>query len=103
MQRGGAGRLLVFVQLSSKRTVEPVHQDGSFAEKQQSHPALLFLVQGQRGGCASETTLAVACPFAHPALVRIVVQTLVTVEAGMARIDGVTRRLHPDAARRTWA
>ena len=41
--------LLVFVHPSSERTLEPVRQDGSFAEKQQSHPALLFLVQGERG------------------------------------------------------
>jgi hypothetical protein len=37
-------RLLRYVHLSSERTLEPVRQDGSFAEKQQSHGALLFLV-----------------------------------------------------------
>jgi hypothetical protein len=38
--------LLRFVRLSSERTLEPVRQDGSFAEKQQAHPALLFRVKG---------------------------------------------------------
>jgi hypothetical protein len=36
MQRGGAGRLLVFVQLSSDRTLDPVRRDNSFPEKQES-------------------------------------------------------------------
>jgi len=30
--------------LNSERTVGPVRQDGSYAEQQQSHRALLFLV-----------------------------------------------------------
>ena len=37
-----------YVHLNSERTVEPVRQDGSLAEKQQSHRALLFLVQAER-------------------------------------------------------
>jgi hypothetical protein len=41
-------RLLLPVHLNSERTVEPVRQDGSFAEKQQSHRALLFLVPSGR-------------------------------------------------------
>lgn len=40
----GAVGLLLFVHLNSERTVEPVRQDGSFAEKQQSYRAHLFLV-----------------------------------------------------------
>jgi hypothetical protein len=40
--------LLLLVQLSSERTVEPVRQDSSFAEKQESHPALLLLVLSGR-------------------------------------------------------
>jgi AAA ATPase domain len=51
-QSGAAGvslrvacrRLLVFVHLSSERTLEPARRHSSFAEKQQSHPALLILV-----------------------------------------------------------
>jgi hypothetical protein len=39
------GPLLAFVHLSSERTLEPVHQDSSFAEKQESHPALLLVVE----------------------------------------------------------
>ena len=39
----GLAALLLLVHLNSERTVEPVRQDGSFAEKQQSHRALLFL------------------------------------------------------------
>ena len=38
------GPLLRFVQLSSERTLEPLRQDSSFAEKQESHPALLVVV-----------------------------------------------------------
>jgi len=38
-------RLLLLVHLSSDRTVEPVRQDSSFAEKQESHPALLLVVR----------------------------------------------------------
>ena len=41
-------RLLSFVHLSSERTLEPVHQDSSFAAKQESHAALLLVVR-----CAS--------------------------------------------------
>jgi hypothetical protein len=40
-----ASRLLLVVHLNSERTAEHVRQDGSFAEKQQSYRALLFLVQ----------------------------------------------------------
>jgi hypothetical protein len=40
-----AARLLRFVQLSSERTLEPVREDSSFAEKQESHRALLVVVQ----------------------------------------------------------
>ena len=36
--------LLLLVHLSSERTVEPVRQDSSFAEKQEPHPALLPVV-----------------------------------------------------------
>jgi hypothetical protein len=32
-----------FVHLSSERTLEPVSHDSSFAEKQESHPALLLV------------------------------------------------------------
>jgi hypothetical protein len=39
-----ASRLLVVVHLNSERTAEHVRHDGSFAEKQQSHRALLFLI-----------------------------------------------------------
>jgi hypothetical protein len=42
-----AGRLLL-VHLNSERTVEAVRQDGSFAEKQRSYRALVFLVQLER-------------------------------------------------------
>ena len=38
--------LLPFVQPSSARPVEPVRRDNSFAEKQESYPALLLVVQG---------------------------------------------------------
>ena len=41
--------LLRFVQPSSARPVEPVRRDSSFAEKQESYPALLLVVQGERG------------------------------------------------------
>ena len=37
--------LLVFVHLNSERTLEPVRHDGSFAEKQESYPALLVVVR----------------------------------------------------------
>ncbi len=48
MAPGTWSRLLVVVHLSSERTVEPVRQDSSFAEKQESHPALLLVVQPGR-------------------------------------------------------
>ena len=38
--------LLIFVQLSSQGTVEPVRQDGCFAEKQEPHPALVLILSG---------------------------------------------------------
>jgi hypothetical protein len=40
--------LLVFVHCGSERTLEPVRQDGSFAEKRQSYRAHLFLVRRGR-------------------------------------------------------
>jgi hypothetical protein len=40
--------LLVVVQLSSERTLEPVRHDSSFAEKQESHTALLVVVHRER-------------------------------------------------------
>jgi hypothetical protein len=45
MALGPVSRLLVVVHLNSERKIESVRQDGSFAEKQQSHRALLFLVR----------------------------------------------------------
>jgi hypothetical protein len=42
------GGVTVVVQLSSERTLEPVRKDCSFAEKQVSRPALLFLVRRGR-------------------------------------------------------
>jgi hypothetical protein len=45
--------LLLFVHPSSERTVEPVRQDSSFAEKQEPHPALVLVVP-----CGSEAALA---------------------------------------------
>ena len=53
MALGPAPRLLVVVHLNSERTLEPVRQDCSFAEKQQSHRALLFLVCMKEGGLSS--------------------------------------------------
>ena len=47
---GPAPRLLVVVHLSSERTLEPVRQDSSFAEKQKSHPPLLPVVPCGRPG-----------------------------------------------------
>jgi hypothetical protein len=44
MVPGRAPRLLVLVHCGSERTLEPVRQDGSFAEKRQSYRAHLFLV-----------------------------------------------------------
>jgi hypothetical protein len=46
---GPRAALLLIVQLSSERTLEPVRKDCSFAEKQVSRPALLFLVRSGRG------------------------------------------------------
>jgi hypothetical protein len=42
---GPRAALLLIVHTGSDRTVEPVRQDSSFAEKQESHPALLLVVQ----------------------------------------------------------
>jgi hypothetical protein len=41
---------LVFVQLSSERTLEPVRQDSSFDEKEESHLAFLVVVRSRRNG-----------------------------------------------------
>jgi hypothetical protein len=38
-------RLLLLVQPSSARPVEPVRRDSSFAKKQESYPALLLVVE----------------------------------------------------------
>jgi hypothetical protein len=46
-----AARLLRFVHLSSQGTVEPVRQDGCFAEKQEPHPALVLIVRDERLTC----------------------------------------------------
>jgi hypothetical protein len=43
-----ASRLLLVVQPSSARPVEPVRRDSSFAEKQESYPALLLVVRSGR-------------------------------------------------------
>ena len=48
MMPGPASRLLVVVYRSSERTVEPVRQDSSFAEKQEPHPALVLVVPSGR-------------------------------------------------------
>src|SRR3954454_6459424 len=40
--------LPLFVHPSSERLIEPVRQDSSFAEKQESHPTRLLVVQGGR-------------------------------------------------------
>jgi hypothetical protein len=40
--------LLVVVQPSSARTLDPVRRDNSFAEKQESHPARLLVVPRRR-------------------------------------------------------
>jgi hypothetical protein len=45
MPTSGAGRLLVLVHLGSERTLEPVHKDGSFADKQESASVLLVVVR----------------------------------------------------------
>ena len=42
------GRRLRFVHLSSEQTLEPVHKDCSFAEKQQCQPARLLVVRSGR-------------------------------------------------------
>src|SRR5215207_8430283 len=47
-QVGPRAALLLVVHLSSERAVEPVRQDSSFSEKQESHPALLLVVPGSR-------------------------------------------------------
>jgi hypothetical protein len=52
MAPGTASRLLVVVQPSSERTLDPVRRDNSVVEKQESHPARLLVVQGERGGRA---------------------------------------------------
>jgi hypothetical protein len=50
--------LLAFVHLSSQRTLEPVRQDGCFAEKQEPHPALLLIVPSERlGGTAADARI----------------------------------------------
>jgi len=62
MTRRPTSRLLVVVHLSSERTLEPVRQDSSFAEKQESHPALLVVVPSGRltkvvrDACPSQAT-----------------------------------------------
>ena len=48
VSRASCRPLLGFVQLSSERTLEPVRQDSSFAEKQQPQPARLLLIQSGR-------------------------------------------------------
>jgi hypothetical protein len=52
-----ASRLLVLVHLSSERAVEPVRRDSPFAEKQESHLALLLVVPSRRliAVCANAT------------------------------------------------
>ena len=44
-RRRALGRLLRFVHLDNERMVEPACQDGSFAEMQQSHRALVIFVR----------------------------------------------------------
>jgi hypothetical protein len=48
MRRSDADPQLVFVHLSSERTLEPVRKDCSFAEKQESQPALMLVVHRRR-------------------------------------------------------
>jgi hypothetical protein len=48
MAPGTAARLLVVVHLSSERMLEPARGDGSFPEKQESGPARLLVVRGER-------------------------------------------------------
>src|SRR4051794_291248 len=48
-----AARVAKVVHLSSERTLAPVHQDSSFAEKQESHPALLLVVSMKAGAVSS--------------------------------------------------
>jgi hypothetical protein len=45
----GTTRLLLFVQLSSERTLEPVRRECSFAEKQESQLARLLVVPSESG------------------------------------------------------
>ena len=52
---GGCRALSRFVHRSSERTVEPVRQDSSFAEKQESHPARLLIVRSGRLARGNET------------------------------------------------
>jgi hypothetical protein len=47
--------LLLFVHLSSERTLEPVRRDCSFAEKQQPQAARLLVVRGGSPGAELET------------------------------------------------
>ena len=54
MQPGGAGRLLVFVRLSSERVRQAVRDDCSFANKQASPVALLVVVRCERVGPGNE-------------------------------------------------
>jgi hypothetical protein len=51
MGPGPAARLLVVAQPSSARPGEPVRRDSSFAEKQESYPALLLVVLSGHGSC----------------------------------------------------
>src|SRR4051794_3297675 len=55
-----ATALLRVVHLSSERTVEPVRQDSSFAEKQESHPARLLIVRrvSEPGGRVASASFA---------------------------------------------
>jgi hypothetical protein len=45
MRDGTVARAPPIVHLSSERMLEPVRRHSSFAEKQESHDALLFLVR----------------------------------------------------------
>ena len=73
--RASCRPLLRFVQLSSERTLEPVRQDSSFAEKQESHPALLVVVQLSSKDLghadASHHANAIAAPEHRPRLLRL--------------------------------
>ena len=64
--RPAAGRLLRFVQPSSARPVEPVRRDSSFAEKQESYPALLLVVLCEHLVAGSEMTAFVGEAVAPP-------------------------------------